>query len=95
MEYQKMIERIANNNSLKYSKLKAIEELNELSAALTQSLTKKNQNNDEDIIEEFGDVLFRLDILKCYYDADKITARSHKKVSKSIGYIEQKKYKNV
>lgn len=88
------IEQIAKNNSKRYNILKAIEEMTELSAALTQSLTKTDKS-DDDIIEEFGDVKFRLSVLEHHYNSDKIKKRSDLKLEKSITYLKTKKYKNV
>lgn len=51
---------LLKNNTDQYNILKCIEELNELSTILTQSLTKPNKIDDKDIVKEIGDVKIRL-----------------------------------
>lgn len=92
---KKLYCKIKSNNGYQYDCLKAIEELNELSAVLTQSLTKNKSDTQSKIIEEFGDVLFRLSILKLYFSESKINKRSFKKLSKSIEYLKTQKYEKV
>lgn len=84
---------IRSNNDFHYDALKAIEELNELATAITQKLTKGG--NDAEIISEFGDVDFRLSVLKGYFDKKQIAARSKAKRLKSVDYLKTKKYEKV
>lgn len=95
MNKKAKINKIHKYNSKRYDILKAIEEMAELSAALTQSLTKSQIKSNDDIIEEFGDVKFRLAVLEKHYDSNKIKKRSELKLNKSVAYLETKKYKNV
>lgn len=89
------IHKIQNNNGFQYNTLKAIEELSELSAALTQMLTKNNEDTVENVIEEFGDVEFRLSVLRSYFDEKLIDKRFQKKLNSSIKYLKTQKYDKV
>ena len=82
-----------NNNDNDYNTLKLIEELNELSTILTQSLSKGASN--EKIIEEIGDVKFRLKVIENKYDKKLIQERIEYKLKKNLKYIKEKKYKNI
>ena len=73
--------------------LKIAEECQELSLILIQSLSKGV--DEEKIIEEIGDVKFRLKVLESYYDSEKIKQRINKKLEKNLKYINDKKYKNI
>ena len=44
--------------------LKLVEELNELSTVLMQHHNKKNKDLSNKIIEEFGDVIFQIQLIK-------------------------------
>lgn len=86
---------IKSNNGYQYDCLKAVEELNELSTVLTQSLTKNNKSTQAHIIEEFGDVKFRLGVLINYFNRKSIKKRYQFKLNKSIGYLKTQKYDKV
>lgn len=86
--------KIAEYNGIDYNKLKLVEELNELSTAIIQSMTK-GDDNTENVVEEFGDVEYRLAVMKNYYNAEAIAKRAEKKFNKSLGYIEKGKYAKV
>lgn len=87
--YQYMI----NQNAPMYNTLKLIEELNELSTALTQSLTKGI--DDKEIIEEIGDVKFRLKVIEARYNKEDIEKRIEIKLKKNLEFINNKKFKNI
>ena len=89
------IHKIQNNNGFQYNMLKAIEELSELSAALTQMLTKNNKDTVKNVIEEFGDVEFRLSVLRSHFNEKLIDKRFQKKLNKSIKYLKTQKYDKV
>lgn len=91
------ISNIAKNNGYTFNALKAIEELNELSTAIAHSLTKTTKTIDtkDKIIEEFGDVLYRLSIMSTYFDVNKINERVSFKKKKSLKYLKDKKYDKV
>lgn len=92
---KKNLQSIKNNNGFNYNMLKAIEELSELSAALTQMLTKNNEDTVKNVIEEFGDVEFRLSVLRSHFDEKLIDKRFQKKLNKSIKYLKTQKYDKV
>lgn len=90
------IRKIAKNNGYCYNALKAIEELNELSTSLVHSLTKSTKSDTkDDIVEEFGDVLYRLSILSNYFNIKKINDRISHKEKKSLKYLKDKRYDKV
>lgn len=82
-----------NQNERNYNVLKIAEECQELSLILIQSLSKGV--SEEKIIEEIGDVKFRLKVLESYYDKNAIKERINKKLEKNLKYINEKKYKNI
>lgn len=84
---------IINKNDPTYNTLKAIEELNELSLILTQSLSKGV--SEEHIIEEIGDVEFRLKAIKARYSKKLIKKRINLKIKKNLTYLNENKYKNI
>jgi NTP pyrophosphatase (non-canonical NTP hydrolase) len=61
MDHKKIYKILAKDNSYNFNIVKTIEELGELSTALSQHLTKGT--NLDDIIEEVGDVKLRLKVL--------------------------------
>lgn len=92
-EKEQVFDYMINQNEKSYNFLKAIEELQELSLILTQDMSKGV--HEEKIIEEIGDVKFRLKVLESYFDPEKIKQRINKKLAKNLNYIKQNKYKNV
>ena len=65
-----------------YDYLKCIEELNELATVLIQQFNKPHKDLSEDIVEEIGDVYYRLENVMDYYDRDLILARKLYKADK-------------
>jgi len=92
MTDKQLIKYLADNNDRTYNLLKASEECMELSLILTQLLSKGASTKD--IIEEIGDVLFRIDVLKHLFDKDKISERKAYKINKCKIYIKEGKYDN-
>ena len=66
---------LKNGNSKEYTLLKTAEELQELALILIQSVTKDNEIDDQDIIDEIGDVLIRINILREFFPEDRIQER--------------------
>lgn len=95
LSYDDKLKAIKNNNGFQYDAMKAVEELTELSAAIMQALTKRNKDAHKDIIEEFGDVDFRLGVLRNYFDSKAIVKRKRFKINKSIGYLKTQKYGKI
>lgn len=73
---------------------KAIEELIELSLVLMQKLNKPIDGapEEQEIIDEIGDVEIRMEVLKRLFPKDKIDKRIKFKMDKFRNYIETKKY---
>lgn len=90
---QEIYDYMINTNHATYNTLKAIEELNELSLILTQSLSKGCDENK--IIEELGDVKFRLKVIEARYDPQLIQERINYKLKKNLKYLKTKKYDNI
>lgn len=81
MYYDKVINKIVNNNSFEFNILKTIEELNELSTALTQLLTKSTSDKRiEHVIEETSHVKLRVAVLCKLFDKNKINKELAKKL---------------
>ena len=54
---------------------KLAEECMELALIITQQLNKPKMDFEEEIIEEIGDVKWRLELIEKYYDKEKIQER--------------------
>jgi len=54
---------------------KLAEECMELALIITQQLNKPKMDFEEEIIEEIGDVKWRLELIEKYYDQEKIQDR--------------------
>lgn len=54
---------------------KLVEECMELALIITQQLNKPRVDFTQDIIEEIGDVKWRLKLVEKYYDSKKIESR--------------------
>lgn len=90
-----IIDIIAKNNGQVYNMHKASEELQELALVLNQKLLKPKKVDDQEIIDEIGDVLIRMEILKKIYPMEKILARIDKKLSKFRDYNDHKTYSKI
>lgn len=73
---------------------KAVEELMELALVLMQKLNKPiaGAPEEQEIIDEIGDVEIRMEVLKRLFPKDKIDKRIKFKMDKFRNYIETKKY---
>ena len=58
-----------------YDHLKCVEELNELATILMQQFNKPHKVYDDEIVNEIGDVLYRLKNMMDYYDRKAVLAR--------------------
>jgi len=68
-----------NINKASRQHKKLIEELLELATILTQQMNKPRKNFTKAIIEELGDVKWRISQVEQYYDLDAIQKRINKK----------------
>ena len=65
-----------------YDYLKCVEELNELSTVLIQQFNKPHKDYGEEIVEEMGDALYRLENMMDYYDRKKVIQRKKYKAER-------------
>jgi hypothetical protein len=78
-----MLTDIAKNSDVNHAMLKVIEELSEAQVVLTKMLTKPKDKRPStlDLVEELGDVLFRINVLAKAIDLeDDIQARAYNKI---------------
>ena len=89
MENKELIKYLAENNDYKYNLLKTAEELQELSLVLTQMALKEEKVDKQEVIDEIGDVIIRLNVL---FSLKKISKRVKFKLNKLKSYIKENKY---
>jgi len=92
---KKLIKKIVNRNSKEYNILKTIEELNELSTALAQTLNKPYKDYSSSIIEEIGDVKIRIKMLEEIFSKKSIKERIEFKLNKFKEYLENNSFPNI
>lgn len=92
MKDKELIKYLVENNDYKYNLLKAAEELNELSTILLQYVNKDNKIDKQKIIEEIGDSIIRITVLKKLFNKKKINSRINFKLKKFKSYIKNNKY---
>ncbi len=63
---------------------KLAEECMELALIITQQLNKPKMDFEDEIIEEIGDVKWRLELIQEYYDSEKIEDRIRYKKSREL-----------
>jgi len=93
MTDKKLIKYLAENNDKTYNLLKTAEELQELSLAITQLINKPNKVDEQEIIDELGDVKIRLKIISKLFSKKKVKERIKFKLDKFRSYIKEDKYK--
>ena len=93
-EQQIIIDYLALSNELKYNTIKAAEEFSELCTVLLQKSLKEYKVPDQEVIDEIGDCIIRLEILKKLFDQKKIQERVDYKLSKFAEYIKENKHLN-
>ena len=94
-EQEEIIEYLVKNNGEKYNLHKASEECQELGLVLNQKLLKPSKVDDQEIIDEIGDTIIRLEILKRLYPINRIQDRINKKLGGYKDYIDHKTYKHI
>lgn len=88
-----VIAHMVENNKEKFNLRKAAEELQELALVLIQKTNKKDRFvEDQAIIDEIGDVLIRIEILKNIFPINRIQDRINDKILRFQGYITEGKY---
>jgi len=93
MTDKELIKYLVDNNDYKYNLLKASEELQELALVLTQMALKKEKVDEQEVIDEIGDVKIRLKIISKLFNKQKIKERIKFKLDKFRSYIQEGKYK--
>ena len=88
-----LLDAINKKNTPEYNTFKTVEELQELSLVLTQKQLKPTNVGDQEVIDEIGDVLIRLEMLLKKYDPNLVKKRINYKLSKFSEYIT--KYENI
>ena len=92
---QKIIDHLVKVNGEQYNMLKASEECQELGLVLLQKTLKPTKVDNQEIIDEIGDVAIRLEILKKMYSEQEIQKRINYKISKFKEYIDHKLYSQI
>lgn len=92
---EEIIKYLAENNESQYNLLKASEECQELGLVLTQKALKPSKVDEQEIIDEIGDVIIRLKVLKKLYSKEKIKARVNEKLTSYDSYITTKRFRNI
>lgn len=95
LEKKKVLNHLLENNGKEYNMHKASEEFQELALVLNQKLLKPTKVDDQEIIDEIGDCILRLKILKKMYPKDKIKERVAYKLGKYKEYIDTKAYSKI
>ena len=92
MKNKELIKYLVENNDYKYNLLKTAEELQELSLVLTQMALKEEKVDKQEVIDEIGDVIIRLNVLFHLFSLKKISKRVKFKLDKLKSYIKENKY---
>ena len=92
MNNKELIKYLVENNDYKYNLLKTAEELQELSLVLTQMALKEEKVDKQEVIDEIGDVIIRLNVLFHLFSLKKISKRVKFKLNKLKSYIKENKY---
>lgn len=93
--FDQIIDYLVENNGLKYNLHKASEEMQELGLVLNQLLLKPTKVDEQQVIDEIGDVEIRLAILKKIFSKEKIQERIDFKLSKFKEYIDHNLYNQI
>ncbi len=92
---KQVLKHLLENNGTKYNMHKASEEFQELALVLNQKILKPTKVKDQEIIDEIGDCILRLKILKEMFDKKLIKERVDYKLGKYKEYIDTKAYSKI
>lgn len=95
MTNEEIYDYLVKNNGEKYNLHKASEECQELGLVLNQYLLKPDKVDPQEIIDEIGDVIIRVEILSRMFPLERIQGRVNYKLNKYQEYIDHKKYNNI
>lgn len=90
-----ILDALMKKNSWKYNLHKASEELQELALVLNQTLLKPYKVDEQEIINEMGDVMIRLSVLIRIFPIDKVNRRIAEKLSKYKEYNDSELYDQI
>lgn len=90
-----IIDILVERNGYEYNLGKAAEELSELTTVLLQKLLKPNKVKDQEIIDEIGDCIIRLEILQKIFNKELIDKRIAYKLGKFQEYVDHESYKHI
>ncbi len=90
-----IIDHLLKNNGHKYNLHKASEECQELGLVLNQYLLKPTKVDVQEIVDEIGDVMIRLEILKNIFSKVEIEKRIELKLSNYKNYADHKLYSKI
>lgn len=94
-EQQHIIQYLALSNDPLFNLSKASEEFAELSLVLLQKVNKLDGVvHDQEVIDEIGDCIIRLEVLKRLFNPVAIQQRVDYKLGKFEEYIKENKYLN-
>ena len=94
-ENQKIIDAVVDRNDYRYNLHKASEECQELGLVLTQLLLKPDKVDQQEVIDEIGDVIIRIEMLCQLFPLDKIMKRLDDKLAQFKNYHDSDKYPNI
>lgn len=93
---KKLLQEIIDyNNDGAYVLTKAAEECSELTTILLQKLLKPAKVDNQDVIDEIGDVYIRLKMLTMQIGKEKVQARIDYKLAKYAQYLNEEKYDKI
>jgi hypothetical protein len=92
---QLLQEIIDYNNDGAYILNKAAEETSELTTILLQKLLKPHKVDNQDVIDEIGDVYIRIKMLTMQVGKEKVQERIDFKLAKYKQYLKEKKYDKI
>lgn len=95
LENSKLLDNIGIKNGDQYNLIKSAEEASELTTVLLQKATKPNKVDDQEVIDEIGDVFIRLVILSKKFGVKDVLQRLEHKLSKFKEYHDSEKYERI
>jgi len=95
MTNEEIIDYLYTNNGVNYNIHKASEECQELGLVLNQWLLKPGKVDRQEIIDEIGDVIIRVEVLKKMFPIEEINKRIDYKLSKYKEYKDHQKYDKI
>lgn len=95
LENSKLLDSIGIKNGDQYNLIKSAEEASELATVLLQKATKTDRVDDQEVIDEIGDVFIRLIILSKKFGVENVLQRLEHKLSKFKDYHDSERYERI